>query len=68
MVNERSGHACTIFNSPIHDLRPVVIAAGSNYGSGKNTTEIWDYTQDGTKWEESKLILLWNHNFSAFHI
>ena len=61
MVYKRYGHACTIFNSPIHDLRPVVISAGSNYGSGKNTTEIWDYTQDGTKWEESKLILLLNY-------
>ena len=54
MVHARSSHACTIFNSPVHNGRPVVIVAGS-YSSPK-TAEILDFTQEGSSWQESKLI------------
>ena len=54
MRYKRSIHACTIFKSPLHDKRPVAIVAGG-YGSPK-TAEILDFTQDGSTWQESKLI------------
>ena len=47
-------HACTIFKSQLHDGRPVAIVAGG-YGSPK-TAEILDFTEDGSTWQESKLI------------
>ena len=54
MIHERSSHACTIFKSPLHDGRPVAIVAGG-WGSPK-TTEILDFTEDGSTWQKSKLI------------
>ena len=61
MVHKRENHACTIFNSPIHEGRPVVIVAGSRWGSSiYKTSEIWDFTKDGTTWEESKFDLPFN--------
>ena len=54
MKHARYYHACTIFKSPLHDGRPVAIVAGG-YGSPK-TAEILDFTQDGSTWQESKLI------------
>ena len=56
MVHVRKWHACTIFNSPAHNGRPVAIVAGSYAYSGLNTAEIWDFTQEGSSWQESKLI------------
>ena len=57
MVHARGQHACTIFNSPAHNGRPVVIVAG---GRGNlfawGTSEILDFTQEGSSWQESKLI------------
>ena len=55
MVHARYYHACTIFNSPAHNGRPVAIVAGSNGGSEENTAEILDFTQEGSSWQESKL-------------
>ena len=58
MVHARQQHACTIFNSPAHNGRPVAIVAGSTAGSGGKTAEILDFTQQGSSWQESKLIFL----------
>ena len=55
MTYSRYSHACTIFYSPAHDGRSVVIAAG---GHRKDTAEIWDYTNEGSIWMESKLVSL----------
>ena len=56
MAHGRKNHACTIFKSPAHDGLPIAIAAGSSDWSGSNTAEICDYTNEGSNWEESKLI------------
>ena len=58
MVHARDNHACTIFNSPQHYGRPVLIVAGSDIasGSGIDTAEILDFTKEGSSWQESKLI------------
>ena len=56
MVHGRSLHACTTFNSKLHDSRTVMIVAGGDDGSGDNSAEIWDFTQEGTSWEKSNLI------------
>ena len=55
MLHKRRSHACTIFNSELHEGRPVVIVAGAWSGSGSKTAEILDYTNEGT-WQESNLI------------
>ena len=34
----------------------MAIVAGSHGGSGENTAEILDFTQEGSSWQESKLI------------
>ena len=54
MKSLRVSHACTIFYSPAHDGRSVVIVAGGS-GNSENTAEIWDYTNEGSTWKESKL-------------
>ena len=52
---------CTLFQSPLHENRHVVLVAG---GSG-NTAEVFDYT-NANKWEQSKLIIaLSNGKFSS---
>ena len=56
MVNPRYDHACSIFRSLAHDGRQVVIDAGGSGASDK--AEIWDFSQEGTSWQESKLILI----------
>merc|ERR1712156_1055258 len=52
MLNERSGLACTIFNSALHENRPIAIAAGSWDGAGSWNGEIWDFTEEGTSWQQ----------------
>ena len=42
-------HACTIFKSPMHGGRPVVISIGGYSG---RTSEVLDYTRNGSVWEE----------------
>ena len=56
MVHARYQHACTIFNSPAHNGRPVAIVAGGRPLSATKTAEILDFTQEGSTWQESKLI------------
>ena len=53
MIYARIEHACTIFNSILHDGRPILLAAG---GSGGNTAEMFDFTKEGSSWQESNLI------------
>ena len=58
MIHERDHHACTIFKSALHDERPIIIVAGSWSGSGStNTAEVLDFSQEGTSWQESNLII-----------
>ena len=51
MLYYRDNHACASFNSPLHDHREVVLAAG---GSRRDQVELLDYQTEGSNWEESK--------------
>ena len=53
-LEKRYYHACTLFNSPLHGNRPIVLAAG---GSGSGTAEIYDYTITN-EWQESMYSLV----------
>ena len=53
-LEKRFYHACTLFNSPLHGNRPIVLAAG---GSGSGTAEIYDYTITN-EWQESMYYLV----------
>ena len=46
---DRTHPGCTIFKSPMHNDRPVVLAAGGHFGA---TAELYDYTF-GNQWEPS---------------
>ena len=56
MIYSRRYHACTIFNSILHEGRPILLSAGSWTGSGENTAEIFDFKKEGSSWQESNLI------------
>ena len=56
MLNERYRHACTIFNSALHDGRPLAIVAGDGSGWVSNKAEIWDFTKEGTSWQQGDII------------
>ena len=45
----RVNAACTLFYSPLHNGRPVVLAAG---GIGQTTAEVYDYT-NSNQWQKS---------------
>jgi len=49
MIHERYYFACTLFYSPMHDNRPVVLSAG---GEGQATAEVLDYTTANAVWEQ----------------
>ena len=49
----RGSAACTLFNSPLHQNRPVILVSG---GYGQTTSEVLDYTASD-HWEESKYIV-----------
>ena len=51
MIHERFYFACTLFYSPMHDNRPVVLSAGGSH----LTAEVLDYTTANAVWQESKL-------------
>ena len=52
MNSMRTSLACTLFHSPMHDNRPVVLAvSGADAGA---TAEVLDYSVVGTGWEYSK--------------
>ena len=48
LIHGRRSAACTLFNSPLHGNRPVVLSVGRS-----NKAEILDYTTEN-EWEESK--------------
>merc|ERR1711874_667188 len=47
LTQNRIYFGCAVFNSPFHNSRPVVLAAG---GSRQATAELLDYTQPNSKW------------------
>ena len=47
---DREWAACTLFNSPLHQNRPVILVSG---GLDQTTSEVLDYTASN-HWEESK--------------
>ena len=50
MLHNRQDGACSIFQSKLHNDRPVVLVAG---GYGDNgTPELLDYSQENAQWEE----------------
>ena len=51
MLYTRYRHACASFNSPLHNHREVVLAAG---GYGQDQVELLDYQTEGSTWQESK--------------
>jgi hypothetical protein len=56
MFIKRVKFGCSVFYSPAHDLRPVVIVVGGmgeEYGYLEQNF-IWDYTKSNTTWESSK--------------
>jgi len=55
LLHARHYQACTVFKSPLHSARPVAIVAG---GWISKTAEIWDFTQEGASWEQSKFIFV----------
>ena len=44
---------CTLFMSPLHDYRYVILVAGGIWGN-LGATELLDYTDPNATWEESK--------------
>ena len=60
----RHSHACTIFNSALHDGRPLAIVAGGD--GALNKAEIWDFTKEGTSWQQSNIILLTYYLFLLY--
>ena len=51
----RGTHACAVFNSWMHDSRPVVVVMG---GGSFMTVELLDYTQENAQWTLSNYISL----------
>ena len=58
MLTIRSRHACTIFNSALHDGRPILIVASGIGSSIDNTAEILDFLKEGTSWQECNIIFI----------
>ena len=56
MSYKRQYVACTLFNSPLHNGRPVVLAAG---GSNQATAEVYDYTI-ANQWQTSMHLIIYN--------
>ena len=56
MSYKRQYVACTLFNSPLHNGRPVVLAAG---GSNQATAEVYDYTI-ANQWQTSMHLIISN--------
>ena len=67
MLYQRSSFGCTIFKSVAHDGRPVMIAVGGQ-GGGHMTSEVWDFTKDGTSWEESRFTLVLHYWHLIYHL
>ena len=50
MIHPRSHHGCGVFNSKEHGGRPVIVTAGG-HGSGSSTSEFWDFSHPGSRWQ-----------------
>ena len=61
VYQHKDGAGMTLFNSPLHGDRPVVLVAGG----GGQWAEVFDYT-NANAWEESKIFVL--HLRIAFQI
>ena len=59
MAHNRMDFGCAVLNSPLHDNREVVLAAG---GFGQATAEILDYTQPNATWTESNYTFIFLSN------
>ena len=69
MLNGRENHACTIFNSALHDGRPLAIVAGGwPVGSASKKAEIWDFTKEGTSWQQGNIIFIFIISFLKYII
>ena len=53
LLYDRYGHGCTLYNSPMHGNRPVVLAVSGVAWRNADTAEVLDYTNTNV-WEESK--------------
>ena len=47
----RFWHGCGIVHSIHHELRPLLVVAGSTRGSGQYKSEYWDFTVPGSQWQ-----------------
>ena len=50
MIHDRMNPACSVFQSKLHNDRPVVLVAGGN--DDKGTAELLDFSQENSQWEE----------------
>ena len=57
LTTGRWNHACTVFQSPQHEDRYVLMIAGGWY---KATAQILDYTLPSAKWTSSKIIFFFD--------
>ena len=44
-------HGCGIVHSIHHGSRPLLVVAGSSYGTGVENSEYWDFTLAGSTWQ-----------------
>ena len=54
MNHGRYRYGCGIYHSSVHLGRPVIVIAGG--GDGTKSSEIWDFTVPGSKWQLSKYL------------
>ena len=52
IIKNRRYHGCTLFHSPLHENRPVVVTMG---GFDERSSEILDFTNPDAVWQQSKL-------------
>ena len=57
LLYDRYRAGCAVYNSPMHDGRPVILIAGGDYQA---TAEVLDYTQTNASWTESKKLVYWS--------
>ena len=50
MIYARNYHGCGVFNSKEHGGRPVIVTAGGS-GNGSSTSEFWDFSHLGSRWQ-----------------
>ena len=54
LIYDRYRAGCAVYNSPMHNGRPVILMAGGDYQA---TAEVLDYTQTNASWTESKKLV-----------